>query len=135
MNPGRSGGLSGRTSAAARPGFLGPAPFRMARGSTRRAAMSGPANENADAFVVVADKDGVFPEDFYATTNFPTDVRIGGAWLSVARPEMDVGIRIVSTPNGNVAESCPMHRVRKGDAIVVGESGVRVVLPKRSQVE
>src|SRR5947207_9261066 len=97
--------------------------------------MSGLTSENADATVVIADKDGVFPEDFYATTNFPTDVRIGGAWLPVARPEMDVGVRIVNTPNGVAAESCPMHRVRNGDAIVVGDTGVRVVLPKRSTAE
>lgn len=90
-----------------------------------------------DAVVVVADMDGVFPEGFYATTNFPTDVRLAGAWVSVERPEMDVGIRIVTAMGGGAAkvESCPMHRVRKGDAIVVGEAGVRVVLPKRSAEE
>jgi lysine-ketoglutarate reductase/saccharopine dehydrogenase-like protein (TIGR00300 family) len=93
--------------------------------------MSRSGSESVDVTVVVADKDGVFPEDFYATTNFPTDVHVAGAWIPVTRPEMDVGIRI--TASG--AESCPMHRVRKGDAIVVGESGVRVALPKRSRAE
>ena len=93
--------------------------------------MSTASSDTEDAAVAVADLDGVFPEGFYATTNFPTDVRVDGAWIAVERPEMDVGIRIV----GVTVESCPMHRVRKGDAIVVGDAGVRVVLPKRSTEE
>ena len=90
-----------------------------------------------DATVAVADLDGVFPEEFFATTNFPTDVRVDGRWLAVERPEMDVGIRIVRHPGTNAAraEACPMHRVRKGDAIVVGDAGVRVVLPVRAEAE
>jgi lysine-ketoglutarate reductase/saccharopine dehydrogenase-like protein (TIGR00300 family) len=87
-----------------------------------------------DAKVAVADLDGVFPEGFYATTNFVTDVRIDGAWHEVARPEMDVGIRLTDVP-GPRAESCPMHRVKKGDRLVVGDEGVRVRLPPRSAVE
>lgn len=107
--------------------------------------MSGPStetNEKSDAAVAVADLDGVFPEGFHATTNFPTDVRVDGVWIAVERPEMDVGIRIVrgagSTSSASASvrvESCPMHRVRKGDAIVVGDAGLRVVLPPRSSVE
>jgi lysine-ketoglutarate reductase/saccharopine dehydrogenase-like protein (TIGR00300 family) len=85
----------------------------------------------SDARLVKADLDGVFPDDFYATTNFPTDVSIAGAWLEVARPEMDVAIRIV----GGAAESCPMHRVKKGDLIVVGHEGVRVRMPQRTEAE
>ena len=78
-----------------------------------------------DAMIEDAYRDGVFPEGFYATTNFPTDVSIGGHWTPVERPEMDVAIRIV----GKRAESCPMHRVVKGDRIVVGEAGVRITVP------
>ena len=75
-----------------------------------------------DAVLAEADQDGVFPEGFYATTNFPTDVSLGGRFVAVERPEMDVAIRVV----GDRAESCPMHRVKKGDRIVVGAEGVRV---------
>lgn len=88
--------------------------------------------ELADAALSVADRDGVFPEGFYATTNFLTDVRLDGRWVEVARPEMDVGVRVL--PGGR-AESCPMHRVRKGDRIVVGDAGVRVRIPPRSEAE
>lgn len=83
----------------------------------------------------VADMDAAFPEDFYATTNFPTEVRVGGRWTPVARPEMDVAIRLRTDATGTHAESCPMHRVRKGDLIVVGDRGVRVVMPPRTAAQ
>jgi lysine-ketoglutarate reductase/saccharopine dehydrogenase-like protein (TIGR00300 family) len=87
--------------------------------------MSVGKDEGDDAGVAVADLDGVFPEGFYATTNFATDVRVRSAWVRVEGIEMDVGIRIT----GEGAEACPMHRVRKGDAVIVGEAGVRVRVP------
>src|SRR5262245_64228146 len=39
-----------------------------------------------------APSDGVFPEDFYATTHLPTQIRIAGQWLDVEGIEMDLGI-------------------------------------------
>src|SRR5262245_6772811 len=84
-----------------------------------------------DAVLATADLDGVFPDGFYATTNFPTDVSIGGSWVEVAHPGMDVGIRVAA----GRAESCPMHRVKKGDRIVVGHEGVRVRMPVRTEAE
>jgi lysine-ketoglutarate reductase/saccharopine dehydrogenase-like protein (TIGR00300 family) len=97
--------------------------------------MSTAPSNAEDAAVAIADLDGVFPEDFHATTNFPTDVRVGGAWIAVERPEMDVGIRVVRAGATVRVESCPMHCVRRGDAVVVGDAGVRVVLPRRSAEE
>lgn len=85
----------------------------------------------SDARLEPADMDGVFPEGFYATTNFLTEVCVGGAWIPVARPEMDVGVRV----KDGVAESCPMHRVKTGDLFVVGDAGVRVKIPKRTAAE
>lgn len=87
--------------------------------------MEAVAGSGGDAELAVADLDGVFPEGFYATTNHATDVRLRGAWVRVEGIEMDVGVRV----SGDGAEACPMHRVRKGDVVVVGESGVRVHLP------
>ena len=87
-----------------------------------------PGPREADADVAVADMDGVFPEGFYATTNHATEVRLRGAWVRVEGIEMDVGVRIT----GDGAEACPMHRVRKGDAVIVGDVGVRVLLPESS---
>ncbi len=89
-----------------------------------------------DATLVAADLDGVFPEGFYSTTNFSTDVRVDGTWLEVARPEMDVGVRVVRDASGRArAEACPMHRVKTGDLLVVGDQGIRVRMPPRGAAE
>src|SRR3954467_11433260 len=39
-----------------------------------------------------APADGVFPEDFYSTTNLDTHVRLDRDWLRVGNPEMDCGL-------------------------------------------
>ena len=77
-----------------------------------------------DARFVSAPMDGVFPDGFYSTTNMETDVRIGGGWVRVAYPEMDLGVRV--DPQACVAESVPMADVREGDLFVVGHEGIRV---------
>src|SRR3712207_5154103 len=46
-----------------------------------------------------APADGVFPDDFYSTTNLDTFVRLDSDWLPVDRPEMDCGL-VVSTGAG-----------------------------------
>lgn len=78
-----------------------------------------------DASTAIVDVDGVFPEGFYATTNVDTEVRVRGQWVHVENIEMDVGIRIEEARAAGV----PMHRVRKGDRIIVGEAGIRVLMP------
>jgi lysine-ketoglutarate reductase/saccharopine dehydrogenase-like protein (TIGR00300 family) len=82
-----------------------------------------------DAVVVATDRDGVLPEGFYSTTNLPTFVRVSGEWREVENPEMDCGL--VIRPDGRV-RTMPMHRVRAGDRVVVGHSGVRVEAPSKS---
>src|SRR5438270_6670709 len=78
----------------------------------------------SDARVVPADMDGAFPEDFYSTTNYRTQVRLGGDWIDVEDQEMDCGIII--DPEGAAARCLPMNQVRRGDRIVVGRQGTRV---------
>jgi len=72
-----------------------------------------------------AEGDGVFPEGFYSTTNLETLVRLNGGWVRVENPEMDLGI-VVDWAN-RTARTCPVANVRKGDEIVVGHKGVRVI--------
>ncbi|MDQ6911205.1 MAG: TIGR00300 family protein [Actinomycetota bacterium] len=79
--------------------------------------------DQTDAVVVVAASDGVLPNAFYATTNLPTEVRLGRNWVEVDNPEMDCALVVL--PDGRVRAE-PMHRVHQGDAVVVGEEGVRV---------
>ncbi|MDQ6796770.1 MAG: TIGR00300 family protein [Actinomycetota bacterium] len=76
----------------------------------------------ADAVVVAADTDGVLPADFNATSNLATQVRLSGRWIDVENPEMDCAL-VVGT-EGRV-RTVPMHRVRAGDQVVVGDDGVR----------
>jgi len=76
-----------------------------------------------DAALAPATVDGVLPEGFYATTNLPTQVRLGGHWIDVGNPEMDCALVVL--PDGRV-RTVPMHRVGAGDPVVVGNGGVRV---------
>jgi lysine-ketoglutarate reductase/saccharopine dehydrogenase-like protein (TIGR00300 family) len=78
-----------------------------------------------DCTTVAADMDGAFPEHFYSTTNQRTQVRLKGEWIEVADQEMDCGI--VVDPAGQIARCVAMTDVRKGDRIVVGRAGLRVL--------
>ena len=62
-----------------------------------------------DAQLVAADMDGVFPEGFYCSTNQETQVRIGGEWHRVERPEMDCGLV--------VRPAVPMKDILSGTAL------------------
>jgi lysine-ketoglutarate reductase/saccharopine dehydrogenase-like protein (TIGR00300 family) len=83
-----------------------------------------------DARLVPADCDGAFPDGFYCTTHFDTWIRCGGAWIPVERPEMDCGIAF--DPTSGRAATRPMHRVHRGELIVVGHVGVKVAPIDRS---
>ncbi len=78
-----------------------------------------------EAITRPAPRDGVFPDDFYSTTNLETSVRLGSGWLSVEHPEMDCGLRL---RDGRV-DTVPVSDVAVGDAVVCGASGVKVALP------
>ncbi len=73
------------------------------------------------------ERDGVFPEDFYSTTNLETVVRLGAGWVPVEQPEMDCGLVV---QNGRV-HTVPVSDVRAGQEVVCGAGGVRVVMPSR----
>ena len=81
----------------------------------------------SDCALQPAPTDGVFPEQFYATTHLPTQVRLEGRWVEVQGIEMDVGIRIERGGGTPVARAVPMGEVRRGDLIVTGREGVRVL--------
>jgi lysine-ketoglutarate reductase/saccharopine dehydrogenase-like protein (TIGR00300 family) len=74
-----------------------------------------------------APADGVFPDDFYSTTNLETVVRLEGGWVPVEHPEMDCGLLV----NRGRVRTVPVSDVHAGDQIVCGAGGVRVVLPPR----
>ena len=82
----------------------------------------------ADCVTVVADIAGAFPDGFYCTTNFRTQVRLGDEWVDVEDQEMDCGILVDS--EGLAARCIPMVAVNTGDRIVVGRTGLRVFPPE-----
>ena len=83
----------------------------------------------SDCRTDAAPADGLLPEEFYATTHLPTQVRVAGQWVDVDRIEMDLAI-MLDPPSGK-ARTIPMAEVRRGDRIVVGREGVRVIpLPR-----
>ncbi len=85
--------------------------------------------ESEDAELQGADIAGTFPEGFYATTNLRTSVRLRGEWLAVENQEMDRGIVVDLATSRAVCT--PMHRICKGDSVVVGHRGVHIVPPDR----
>lgn len=84
-----------------------------------------------DAESAIADLDAAFPEDFYATTNQQTFIRSQGEWIEVQDQEMDCGV--VHDAKAGTFRCVPMVHVRKGDRIVCGERGIKVVPLERSR--
>jgi lysine-ketoglutarate reductase/saccharopine dehydrogenase-like protein (TIGR00300 family) len=79
----------------------------------------------ADCQTAEAPADGIFPENFYATTHLPTQVRLRGQWVDVDLIEMDLGILVDERKSR--ATAVTMGDVRRGDRIVAGREGVRII--------
>ncbi|HWQ56084.1 MAG TPA: TIGR00300 family protein [Bryobacteraceae bacterium] len=79
--------------------------------------------EAGDALLRTVECDRCAPEDFYSTTNHRTQVRHGGQWIEVENQRMDA---LVVIRDGRA--SCRRLRdIRKGDEVVCGLRGIRVV--------
>lgn len=72
-----------------------------------------------------APRDGALPDDFYSTTNLPTQVRLGGTWVDVEATEMDLAV--VVDREHHRARMVPMVEVKQGEAVVIGHEGIRVI--------
>ena len=86
--------------------------------------------ERADAQLASAPADGVFPPEFYVMNNQQTFVRIDGKDIEVRPAMMDSAIAVDGKQG--TARAIKFFEVRKGDEIVVGHQGVRVVPVQRS---
>ena len=84
--------------------------------------------DQGDCRTAAADMPGAFPDGFYCSTNFRTQVRLKGEWVDVEDQEMDCGI--VIDPEGGAARCVPMLGVKRGDRVVVGRQGTRVFPPE-----
>ena len=85
--------------------------------------------ERENAQLAPAPADGVFPPEFYVMTNQQTFVRIEGKEIEVRPTMMDSAIAI--DRKKRAARAVKFFDVRKGDEIVVGHQGVRVVPVQR----
>ncbi|RLI73783.1 TIGR00300 family protein [Archaeoglobales archaeon] len=74
-----------------------------------------------------APADKVLPDGFYVTTNHPTFVNYKGVWIEVE----DIGMDRVIAIRDSKAICISIGEVEKGDLIVVGEKGVKVIPPER----
>lgn len=92
--------------------------------------------EMENAKTGIAPGDMVVPRGFYSTTNHPTYVRYNGSWVEVESNHMDCLIVLKdgdgNDGNGSGRAICtPIGHIKKGDRVVVGTSGVKVVPPER----
>ncbi|HUB31744.1 MAG TPA: TIGR00300 family protein [Bryobacteraceae bacterium] len=79
--------------------------------------------ETGDAVLRRVECDRCAPDDFYSTTNHRTHVRTGGRWIEVENQRMD---GLIAVRDGR-AICRRMRDLRRGDEIVVGLSGIRVI--------
>ena len=74
-------------------------------------------------------KDMVMPDNFYSTTNNPTQVYYNDSWIEVDDIMMDKCIVLNIEKKRAI---CKMIRdIKKGDLIVVGERGVKIIPQER----
>ncbi len=85
--------------------------------------------DEGDVSTEPAPADGVLPDQFYATTNYATEVRVNGMWMPVANPEMDCAVVI---DDGGPITVAP-YDVKAGDEVIVGHAGVKVSVPQRER--
>ncbi len=86
--------------------------------------------EQSQAQLAAAPAEGVFPPDFYVTTNQQTFVHLDNRWLEVQPATMDCGIAV--EPERQQARAVKFSEVRKGMWLAVGHHGIRVVPVQRS---
>jgi lysine-ketoglutarate reductase/saccharopine dehydrogenase-like protein (TIGR00300 family) len=74
-------------------------------------------------------KDMVLPDEFYSTTNNPTQIFFHGEWINVENMMMDKCIVLDPTQKN---AHCKINRdVKKGDLIVIGERGIKITPQER----
>lgn len=82
-----------------------------------------PSEDESDAELQAVAQDGVAPEEFYVTTIYPTEVRVGGKWLRVEEQRMD---GVVAIADGHAR--CTLIRdLRAGTHVITGTRGIRTV--------
>ncbi|RLI91396.1 MAG: TIGR00300 family protein [Candidatus Altiarchaeales archaeon] len=76
-----------------------------------------------------APADKILPDDFYGTTHHPTFVFLDGKWVEVENIEMDCVIVIDRKAKRAICKRQGL--VKKGEEVVVGLDGIKVIPPQR----
>src|ERR1041384_1916521 len=109
---------------------FGPSP-EVVDGIVRRRRQHGAeVVKEADVQLAPAPADGVFPENFYVTTNQQTFVHLDGQWIEVKPATMDSGICV--DVSAKRATTLKFFAVRKGMMFAVGHHGIRVSPAQRA---
>jgi len=74
-----------------------------------------------------ATKNMLMPDNFYSTTNNPTQIFLNNKWIDVDNMMMDKCIVV----KRKKAVCVPIRQIKIGDEIVVGENGVKIIPPER----
>ncbi len=81
-------------------------------------------DDESDARLEPVTQAGVAPEDFYSTTIFPTEVRLGGVWVRAEGQRMDAVL--VAERASEPRVTCRLLRdLASGEQVVCGIEGVR----------
>src|SRR5688572_15906832 len=89
----------------------------------------GAAAEIGDARFEPAEADGILPDEFYSTTNFETFVRVDGKWQEALDQKMDSAL----VKRDGSLRCVKQGLVKKGEAVVLRGTGIRVRPPERSR--
>jgi hypothetical protein len=76
-------------------------------------------------------REGVFPEGFYSTSNLPTEVLVDSRWIEVENIEMDAAIAV--DRKARRAWCIVFQDAKPGMEVVIGHHGVRVTPLERSR--
>jgi lysine-ketoglutarate reductase/saccharopine dehydrogenase-like protein (TIGR00300 family) len=87
-------------------------------------AVSAP-EETSPAQLAAVIQPGVAPDDFYATTIYPTEVLIEAEWVKVQGQRMDGAIAVTHTPDGVVARCKLLRELQMDESVVTGSEGIR----------
>ncbi len=74
-----------------------------------------------------SEADGTVPDDFYSTTNHPTEILHQGGWIQVADQRMDACLVV----EDGRARCVKLRDMKKGQRVVVGHEGIRVHPPTK----
>ncbi|MCI0406437.1 MAG: TIGR00300 family protein [candidate division Zixibacteria bacterium] len=85
--------------------------------------------EEASVTLKKGPKAGAAPEGFYSTTNHETWVRLDRNWTKVGEQRMDASIVV----KGKKAFCCKLRDLKKGDSVVMGHEGIRIVPEAKSR--